>query len=659
MRNLKLCGLLLEALTLGLPMTAKTDKKARQPSDFAGYLFAYFEGGGSQREHLRFALSEDALHWYALNDNLPVIASDTISTSGGIRDPHILRGEDGCYYIVATDMCTQKYGWKENPGIVMLKSYDLVNWTHAKVVLRTEYPRHFSDAYWVWAPQTIYDRKAKKYMVYFTLERDDRKDMVTYYAYANKDFTGFESEPKVLFRAKYNCLDNDIVERDGVYHMFYKGNIKNAQGKEIQNGIQQATAKKLKGPWKEDFKFVDAYADSKTGVEGSGVFKLNDRDEYILMYDLFGSGRYEYQTSKDLYTFSDKPLSFSKDFFPRHGTVCSVTRDEMERLQRKWGYVINRSYTGKGNPVLSGFHADPEILYSEKTGRYYIYSTTDGRPGWGGFRYYVYSSADLKTWKKEGVALDARSNQVEWANGYLWAPAAVEVKQADGSYKYYLYFSARPNDNGRKQMGVAVADSPTGPFVDLGRPLLARNHPGCRGQLIDVDVFMDPVSGKPYLYWGNSFMAGAELEPDMTQIKDETVTVMTPQGGSTKNYAYREAPYVFYRNGLYYFMWSVDDTRSANYHVAYGTSKSPLGPIEVAKDPIVLIQDPEHEIYGTAHNSVIQKPGTDEWYIVYHRINKDYLHDDPGVHREVCIDRMEFNADGTIRRVVPTTAGVE
>ena len=654
-------SLLLAALAWGTPLQVSAAKKAAPNNKFAGYLFAYFEGSGNQQEHLRFAISEDAKNWYALNDNQPVIASDSISTSGGIRDPHILRGEDGCYYIVATDMNTVKNGWKDNPGIVLMKSKDLVNWTHSKIVLKEDYKEHFSDAYWVWAPQTIYDKKAKKYMIYFTLQRtgDGRKSLVTYYAYANKDFTGFESEPKVLFNAKYGCIDNDIIERNGVYHMFYKGNIKNAEGKEIQNGIQQATAKNLKGPWKEDFKFIDAYADSKTGVEGSGVFKLNGKNEYVLMYDLYGSGRYEYQTSKDLNTFSTKPESFRKDFFPRHGTVCSVTKDEMERLQQKWGYVLNLSYTGKGNPILPGFHADPEILYSNKTGKYYIYSTTDGKPGWGGYKYYVYSSSDLKEWKNEGVALDAKSDQISWANGNLWAPAAVEVKQKNGSYKYYLYFSARPNDNGRKQMGVAVSDSPTGPFVDLGHPLLAKNHPGCNGQLIDVDVFIDPVSKKPYLYWGNSFMAGAELEPSMTQIKDETVTVMTPKGGSLKDYAYREAPYVFYRNGLYYFMWSVDDTGAANYHVAYGTSKSPLGPIEVAKDPIVLIQDPQHEIYGTAHNSVIQKPGTDEWYIVYHRINKDYIHFQPGVHREVCIDKLEFNADGTIKRVVPTHGGIQ
>lgn len=929
---------------------ARSDSPAQ--GKYTGYLFVYFEGGGDaqSQEHLRFALSRDAKDWYALNGGLPVISSDTISTSGGIRDPHILRGNDGCYYIVATDMCTAKNGWKDNPGIVMMKSRDLVNWTHSKVVLKDAY-KNFADAYWVWAPQTIYDKKAKKYMVYFTLQRtgDGRKSLVTYYAYANKNFTGFESEPKVLFQAKYGSIDNDIIERNGVYHLFYKGNIKNSDGKEIKNGIQQATAKSLKGPWKEDFKFIDAYADSKTGVEGSGVFRLNDGSGYVLMYDLYGSGRYEYQTSQDLSTFTQKPQSFRKDFFPRHGTVCSLTEEEMDRMQQKWGYVLGHDYTasgnplfthihtadpaalvyndtlwlfaghdndgnhpgkysmsdwqifsttdmrhwhqyptpmrisdfkwakskqayaghvvgrngkfywyvstnwcgigvavadkitgpyhdalgkplltnddcfaskhswacidpaifidddntpyiiwgnrecyiaklkdnmteidgeikqielnrqsleaglpafteapwlhkyngkyyltyaagwpekivyaiadnvcgpyrpmgviseiagnsntthpaivnyhdqwlfishngalpdgdgykrsvviepmayradgtikpipptakgvsGTGNPVLPGFHADPEILYSNKTGRYYIYSTTDGKPGWGGWKYYAYSSADLKDWRCEGVVLDAKNGQIPWANGNLWAPAAQEVKTKNG-YKYYLYFSAQPKDGKRKQIGVAVADSPTGPFTDLGHPLIAEETDGFRGQLIDVDVFVDPVSGKPYIYWGNGNMAGAELDPSMTKLKEETITLMTPKGGSLRDYAFREGAYVFYRNGIYYFMWSVDDTGSPNYHVAYGTAKSPLGPIEVAKDPIVLQQDPQHDIYGTAHNAVLQVPGKDEWYIVYHRINKDYLHFQPGVHREVCIDRLYFNEDGTIKKVQPT-----
>lgn len=157
----------------------------------------------------------------------------------------------------------------------------------------------------------------------------------------------------------------------------------------------------------------------------------------------------------------------------------------------------------------------------------------------------------------------------------------------------------------------------------MGHPIVNKRPAGLKnGQQIDVDVFNDPDTGIDYLYWGNGYMAGARLNPDMTSIDTTTLKLMTPRGGSLSDYKYREAPYVFKRNGLYYFLWSVDDTGSPNYHVVYGTSKSPLGPIEVAKDPIILIQEPESEIYGPAHNSVLKVPGKDEWYIVYHRINK-------------------------------------
>lgn len=306
------------------------------------------------------------------------------------------------------------------------------------------------------------------------------------------------------------------------------------------------------------------------------------------------------------------------------------------------------------NPVLPGLHADPEVIYSNQTGKYYIYSTTDGTPGWGGYYFTVFSSPDLKNWKDEGIMLDLKSDQVPWANGNAWAPAIIERKEGDG-YKYYFYYSGHNPELNRKTIGVAVADSPTGPFRDLGKPIVTDSPVG-HGQQIDVDVFQDPKTGKYYLYWGNCYMAGAELNDDLTSIRENTITVLTPEGGTLADYNYREGAYVFYRNGKYYFLWSVDDTGSPNYHVAYGTSDSPLGPIKVADPCIVIIQNPEKEIYGTGHNSVINIPGTDEWRIVYHRINKNFIERDkkPGIHREVCIDEMFFNPDGSIRQVVPT-----
>ena len=323
-------------------------------------------------------------------------------------------------------------------------------------------------------------------------------------------------------------------------------------------------------------------------------------------------------------------------------------------------FTILSMYAQK-NPILPGFHADPEVLYSEQTKQYYIYSTTDGYPGWGGWTFSVFSSKDLKTWKDEGVMLDVKGDDVPWADGYAWAPCIIERKQADGKYKYYFYFSANNPVSKRKEISCAISDSPTGPFKALDHSIITdKDRPaGLKGgQAIDVDVFQDPVSGKYYLYWGNGFMAGAELNDDMVSIKPETKVNLTPKGGTLSTWAYREGAYVFHREGKYYFLWSVDDTGSPNYHVCYATASSPLGPLNIDPDHCdVLRQLPGKEIYGTAHNSILQVPGKDKWYIVYHRINKDFVNGGkgvPGTHREVCIDRMCFDKQGHIKPVKPT-----
>ena len=626
--------LLLSALTPAF--AEKIEEK-----DLTAYLFVYFTGNHISQEAVCYAVSMDGYSYWALNNNKPVIDSKVISSTGGVRDPHILRCEDGkTFYMVVTDMVSDN-GWDSNRAMVLLKSTDLVNWSHSVINMQKRYEGQ-EKLKRVWAPQTIFDPEAGKYMVYWSMKYGNDPDVI-YYTYANSDFTDLEGEPKPLFvpADKKSCIDGDIVYKDGIYHLFYK-----TEGH--GNGIRVATSHSLtSGQWKENMEYKQQ---TKEAVEGAGTFKLIGEDKYILMYDVYMKGAYQFTETTDLEHFKVIDHEVKMNFHPRHGTIMPITRSELKRITDKWGKPAELGEL-PNNPVLPGFHADPEIVYSNQTGKYYIYSTTDGQPGWGGWYYTAYSSSDLKDWTYEGIVLDLKSDQVSWADGNAWAPAIEEKKTKDG-YRYYLYFSGNPKNGGGKQIGVATADSPTGPFTDLGHPMITESPTG-RGQQIDVDVFTDPVSGKSYLYWGNGYMAGAELNKDMVSIKKKTLTVMTPKGGTLQDYAYREAPYVFYRNGLYYFMWSVDDTGSPNYHVAYGTSTSPLGPIKVATDPIVTIQNPEKEIYGPAHNSVICKPGTDEWYIVYHRINKHYLDKSlsPGTHREVCIDRLEFNADGTIKRV--------
>lgn len=225
----------------------------------------------------------------------------------------------------------------------------------------------------------------------------------------------------------------------------------------------------------------------------------------------------------------------------------------------------------------------------------------------------------------------------------------------DGKWKYYFFFSAHNPTLNKKTLGVAVAENPTGPFKASAKPLFTTTS---GGQMIDSDVFTDPVSGQTYLYYGNGQLHYRLLSDDMLSVCATEYTI-TPEGGTLNDYAFREGVYVFYRNGKYYFLWSVDDTGSPNYHVAYGTSTSPTGPISVAQQPIVIAQDPDNQIYGTAHNSIVNIPGTDEWYIVYHRINKKYLSNGPGYHREVCADKLTFNADGTIARITPTRRGID
>ncbi len=280
--------------------------------------------------------------------------------------------------------------------------------------------------------------------------------------------------------------------------------------------------------------------------------------------------------------------------------------------------------------TLPGLYADPQIAVFGDT--YYLYPTTDGFDGWSGSSFKAFSSKDLINWKDEGVILDLASDDVTWADSRAWAPG---IAEKDGIY--YYYFSADAN------VGVASSTSPTGPFKDaLGKPLVpSGKYPG---QAIDPYAFKDD-DGQYYFYWGNGSLFGAKLNEDMVSFA-ETPVDMTPAN-------FREAPVVFKRNGIYYLMWSEDDTGSENYQVAYATGTSPMGPW--TKKDVILSKDLSLGIKGPGHHSILNIPNTDEYYIVYAR---HAIPDGNGFNREVVIDKMEFNDDGTIKKVKPTLRGI-
>ncbi|MBD0831553.1 family 43 glycosylhydrolase [Aestuariibaculum sediminum] len=609
-----------------------------QTHNFDGYLFAYFEGAAENRkseEQLRFAISEDAINWKALNNNQPILNSDDISQSGGIRDPHILRGENNDFFMVATDMSTAANGWKENPGIVLLKSDNLIDWTHSTINLSKDYPEAFGDAYWVWAPQTIFDPEVKKYLIYFTLKRKDDSKLDFYSGYANTDFTGFETEPRLMFSAKDGAIDSDIVYKDGLYHLFYKGNTKDENGKEFENGIKQATSKSLQGPWKESFDYIDFYADKKTTVEGSSVFKLNNSDDYILMYDLYSSGRYEFQRSKDLFNFTQKPESFTKDFHPRHGSVIGITQDELERLKNQWFHSSEypKIIRTEGNPIFTHkYTADPAAIVLNDT--LWLYTGHDFEGGQKGYKmkdWLVFSTTDLEHWTEYPVPM--KITDFSWAkSGDAYAG---HVAERNG--KYYWYIST--NWTG---IGVAVADTPEGPFKDaLGKPLLTNNDCFASSHswaCIDPAIFIDD-DNQPWIFWGNGQCYYAKLKDSMIEIDGE-IKQMNFEG-----FEFTEAPWIHKYKGKYYLTYATGFPEK----IAYAMADTIEGPYEYKG---IL-----NEIAGnsnTNHQAIVDYKGKS--YFIYH--NGGIQTDGGSYSRSVCIDKLEYNEDGTIKPIIMTTSGI-
>ena len=283
---------------------------------------------------------------------------------------------------------------------------------------------------------------------------------------------------------------------------------------------------------------------------------------------------------------------------------------------------------GAGNPIVPGYFADPTIRQFGDT--FYLYATTDGTGnGYGPAQVWV--SKDFVNWKN--IVMNWPTTEV------VWAPDVVQ--QPDGTFRYYY---CRPCE-----VLVGESSSPVGPWRNvLGRDdaVLVPDRFVHNAITLDPQLFRDE-DGQEYLYfctWGiyKDFGCGV-TKVNGTELGEKRLIP------NTELKDIFEAPFVFKRNGIYYFTYSSGSCHDDTYRVQYATSTvSPMGPFEYKG--CILKTNNDQTVHGPGHHSILERDG--KYYIVYHRHNLPRsVH---GFNRQICIDEMQFDAQGNIQPVVPT-----
>lgn len=317
--------------------------------DMAAYLLVYFK---DETHSPYFALSRDGYTFGDVNGGKPIMDGTTLAEQKGIRDPHILRGPDGSFYLVMTDLHlfgqragfrttewerpTEQYGWGNNRAIVMMKSADLINWSHSIFRLDKAFEKT-REVGCFWAPETIYDPQKGKLMVYFTM-RLGHGNTKLYYSYADDAFTKLETVPQELFKYPEDkqILDADITKVGDKYHMFYV-----AQG--AGGGIKQAVSDLIN----RDYVFDPVtYDPERVGREAPNLWRRLGTDTYVLMYDVFGatpnnmgfSETMDFKTFKNLGRFNEGVMKTTNFTSPKHGAVIALTEAEARALAAHWKF---------------------------------------------------------------------------------------------------------------------------------------------------------------------------------------------------------------------------------------------------------------------------------------------------------------------------------
>jgi hypothetical protein len=331
-------------LAAAVPATRPIDEK-----DLAAYLLVYFK---DDTHGLYFALSRDGYTFADVNTAKPIMNGVDLAEQKGIRDPHIMRGLDGAFYLVMTDLHVfgqragfrttqwerpaEQYDWGNNRAIVMMKSQDLINWSHSIFRIDKAF-EETKDVGCFWAPETIFDAEQNKLMVYFTMRIAHGKTKL-YYSYADDAFTKLETVPQELFKYPQDnqILDADITKVADKYHMFYV-----VQGR--GGGIKQAVSDHVNRDYVFD---PTTYDPERVGREAPTLWRRLGTDTYVLMYDVFGvrpsnmgfAETTDFKTFKNIGRFNEGVMKATNFSSPKHGAVMAITDAEATALANHWKF---------------------------------------------------------------------------------------------------------------------------------------------------------------------------------------------------------------------------------------------------------------------------------------------------------------------------------
>ncbi len=313
--------------------------------DLAGYVMVYFK---DQTHSAYLAVSRDGTTFTDVNGGAPVFDGKLLAEQKGVRDPHLARGPDGAFYLAMTDLHIfgqragfrdtawqrpeEEHGWGNNRALVLMKSWDLIHWTHAIFRVDLAFPE-LGDIDCAWAPETTYDPVARRMVVYFTI-RYENKNANLYWAYADDAFTKLTSTPKMI--PGIGGIDGDLTLVGDQWHLFYVSDAK----------IFHAVSPRFSEGFVVDPRRIDP---ETKPTEAPNLFRRLGTDTWVLMYDVYGArpNNMGFSETTDFVSFQDfghfnegrmKGTNFER---PKHGAVSYLTADELAAVAAHWNLRLD------------------------------------------------------------------------------------------------------------------------------------------------------------------------------------------------------------------------------------------------------------------------------------------------------------------------------